>query len=82
MEPNGGDRRLQKYGRRYVSETFGENEKREKKDIYKTIRESQRTPDPARYLHPLLPDPPPILLKHVTKTSIAVPALPVTCLSK
>ena len=31
----------------------------------------------ARLLHPLLPDPPPFLLKHVTKTSIAVPALPV-----
>ena len=31
----------------------------------------------AEYLHPLLPDPPPFLLKHVTKTSIAVPALPV-----
>ena len=31
----------------------------------------------AEFLHPLLPDPPPFLLKHVTKTSIAVPALPV-----
>ena len=31
----------------------------------------------AEFLHPLLPDPRPFLLKHVTKTSIAVPALPV-----
>ena len=43
----------------------------------KGIGEMHRTPGRARYLHPLLPDPPPILLKHVTKTSIAVPALPV-----
>ncbi len=36
-------------------------------------------PSPRLYGHRgcLLPDPPPILLKHVTKTSIAVPALPV-----
>ena len=38
---------------------------------------STKLTDWARYLHPLLPDPPPFLLKHVTKTSIAVPALPV-----
>ena len=31
----------------------------------------------AQSLHPLLSDSPPILLKHVTKTSIAVAALPV-----
>ena len=31
MAPDGGDRRLSKYGRRYVLETFGENEKREKR---------------------------------------------------
>ena len=43
----------------------------------KGIWETRRTPTVARFLHPLLPDPPPILLKHVTKTSIAVPALPV-----
>ena len=43
----------------------------------KGIWETRRTPTVARFLHPLLPDPPPILLKHVTKTSIAVPALPI-----
>ena len=43
----------------------------------KSPRETPRTPNGGEVLHPLLPDPPPILLKHVTKTSIAVPALPV-----
>ena len=38
-----------------------------------------RTTNLSRFFHPLLPDPPPFLLKHVTKTSIAVPALPVIC---
>ena len=35
MEPNTGDRRLYKYGRRYVLETFGENEIRETKSVRK-----------------------------------------------
>ena len=58
-----------KYG---ACHTFRDPEKTRKE-----IREHPTTPHGAEFLHPLLPDPPPFLLKHVTKTSIAVPALPV-----
>ena len=50
---------------------------KQKTQAEKKIRGQPTTPDWAGFLHPLLPDPPPFLLKHVTKTSIAVPALPV-----
>ena len=51
-------------------------ETRNKKDFELRPKYTELT-NWGKSLHPLLPDPPPILLKHVTKTSIAVPALPV-----
>ena len=78
--PNGARRRcpeaLKVWQALYFRDIWRKWETRIKK-FSEELGQMRRTPAVAEYLHPLLPDPPPILLKHVTKTSIAVPALPV-----